>query len=426
MKPESEQLVSRSQSSLQEAEMLMAGRAAWSRSDYGNLQMPITAGMGKEEFHWFDLDEANDLAAYQSYWNTSTYRRPHDHPGYLELVRPQNFSPVVALYEHHRKARISYPFFYCDLGKLVPFCHMATPWRHVVSPYGYGGPVYEGDPAYWLDASEAFEKYFTEELQKRHVVSEFVREDLFSHRLAKRTLGHIENHPNVMVKLDLSPDDAWRNYAHSVRSNIKRAWKCGLRAEFDQEGKGLDHFLHIYHETMARRAAPPSFYFSKERFLHLMDTLGQTGAVTFVHVYDQDDIVSSELLLTAGDVIYSFLGGSLASAFAKRPNNLLKHEVILHGGRLGCKWLVLGGGLSANDELFRFKHSFDPHHVVPFTMRRIIYNQPAYDALVAAQCEHERRQGKQWVPKAGFFPEYLPAEDHEKRGQPPVACSAGG
>ncbi len=366
---------------------------------------------------WLNLDDRTDCATYEKYWEESEHKRPHDHPGFLELVRPEHFQPAAVVCQHAEDARIIYPFFHCSVNSFLPFRDVRQSWRHLVSPYGYGGALFEGKVEHMQAASQAFECLLDQELKERHFVSEFVREDIFPARLARRAQGEVDQQPNVLVKLDRSPDEIWSNYKHAVRSNVNRAMKSGLRVAFDPEGEHLDSFLDIYYQTMTRRGAAGSYFFPSERFRQLAFSLGKRKATMYAHVYDQDQIVSSELLLLSHDTIYSFLGGSLASAFAKRPNNLLKHEVIQWGGRNGYKWLVLGGGLAPGDELFRFKQSFDPDHVVPFTLRRIIHDPDAYRFLEEVRRDHEHRNGRCWLPVPGFFPRYLaPVENQQDEG----------
>jgi hypothetical protein len=374
----------------------------------------VIRGPQAARWRWLQLDDDRDRAEFQRWWEQSVYRRPHDHLGFLALVRPQNYAPTAIVYEHNADARICYPFFQCELNRLPEFADIGCRLKHLVSPYGYGGALYEGADEYREEASASFEILLNAELKERQFVTEFVREDLFSDRLALRSNGEIEQQPNVLVRLDRTQNEIWSTYKHSVRGNINKAVKQGLWVSFDPEARQLDSFLRIYYETMQRRNASGNFYFSKDRFEHLCVTLGAAGKTMFVHVHDGQEVISSELLLLSGDTIYSFLGGSLAASFPKRPNNLLKHEVILWGRANGFKWLVLGGGVAPGDELLRFKQSFDPNHVMPFTVRRVIHDDDAYALLVRTRNQYEYAQGRHWQPRPGFFPEYLSSHDNER------------
>lgn len=357
-------------------------------------------------FRWLSLDNADERAVYLDHWRRSRSRRPHDHPAYLDLVRPDNYATAVVLYQHAKDAVVTYPFFWCEINRFAPFRNLQRPLRHMVSPYGYGGPLYEGDIEHKEAASRAFENALHVELQERSFVSEFVREDIFSDRLVRRLAGTTEQLPNVLVKLDRSESEIWSGYKPVARRNVLRASRNALTVVFDPDGKRLDCFARIYNDTMTRRGASRFFFFPVQRFRHLNTALGSKGASMFVHVLDGDEVVSSELLLLSGTTMYSFLSASLPSAFAKRPNNLLKHEIALWGQRNGYKWLVLGGGLARDDELLRYKRSFDPDHITPFSVRRIIHAPEDYQLLVNMARDFMGHKAER-DNEEKFFPEYL-------------------
>ena len=100
--------------------------------------------------------------------------------------------------------------------------------------------------------------------------------------------------------------------------------------------------------------------------------------------------------------LYSFLGGTLAEAFAERPNDLLKHEIILWGRQAGKRAFVLGGGFAPDDGIYRYKKSFAPNGSAPFCVGRRIHNAAAYTRLI----ESRRRWQSGWAPRNGYFPEY--------------------
>ena len=285
-------------------------------------------------------------------------------------MKPADYNASVVVYSHSENAKIIYPFYWRHINHLPQFASIKQPLRHIVSPYGYGGALYEGHTEFRNTASESFEILFNKELRQNGYVTEFVREDIFSERLAKRSVGQvIEQQRNAVVRLDRSEDETWRTYKHKVRKNVKRAKDSGLRVVFDKTGEYLQDFLKVYYKTMTRTEASESFFIPCDRFSALGETLGKSGGLLYVHVLGDNEIVSTELLLLSKDAIYSFLGGTLASAFEKRPNDLLKHEVIKWGRENGYKYYVLGGGVTPGDGIFKYKEAFDPGNVLPFYVR---------------------------------------------------------
>ena len=285
-----------------------------------------------EQFCWLDGDNERDVATWCRVWEDTRARRPHDHPGFLQMMRSAGCFPAAVAYEHPSGARVLYPFYWRSLDDLPFSSGRNAPSIHIVSPYGYGGPLYEGAPEDRAAVSEAFEAMFSDELHVRGAVSEFVREDLCDDRLAIRSQGQrLAQQPNVVVRLDRNPDQVWREYLPKVRKNVNRARQQGLRVVFDPGGTYLDDFLSVYHDTMERTGAAASFFIDKARFELLGGTLGASGGLTYVHVFAGEQIVSTELLLLSPDTVYSFLGGTLPDFFEMRPNDLL---IDLLGGAL--------------------------------------------------------------------------------------------
>ena len=269
------------------------------------------------------------------------------------------------------------------------------------SPYGYGGPFAWGcsradAPAFWMG--------LTEWARQEAVVCLFARLSLFADQLIPFEGTVRNNAPNVVRWLDIDEDKLWREYEHKVRKNVNRAILSGLTVEQDEEGRRLTEFLEIYHGTMDRRGAKEGYYFPREFFERICTNLN--GQFMFFHALSGDTVVSTELVLVSRQHIYSFLGGTRAEAFQMRPNDLLKHEVILWGRRQGKRAYVLGGGYGGEDGIYRYKLSFAPKGEVPFCTGQIIFDEKAYERLKNARAAWERRAGGDWSSAPGFFPEY--------------------
>jgi hypothetical protein len=357
---------------------------------------------------WLSLDNAADCAIYDEHWAHSVHKRPHDNPGFLAMVKPEQYRAAAAVYRHGADAKVIYPFFYCELNELPHFRQIDRPLRHLVSPYGYGGALYEGDEGKREETSAAFDTLFGEELRRRGFISEFVREDLFSSRLALRSGGQvIEHQPNVVVRLDRPLDRIWKHYKNTVRTNIRRANEAGLQISFDPAGERIDDFIRVYYETMERRSASRYFFIPKERFQRLASTLGNSDGTMYLHVHQGNEVVASELLLLSNDAMYAFLSASCESAFASRPNDFMRHEAITWGHKHGYKWYVLGGGITPGDGIYRFKQAFDPGSVLPFRVRKVVHDTEAYEMLVKVRADHEERKGRVWEPEPDYFPAFL-------------------
>ncbi|GAB1642992.1 GNAT family N-acetyltransferase [Krasilnikovia sp. MM14-A1259] len=314
-------------------------------------------------------------------------REPFAHPAYGELFAQPGERPVALVTER-------------DNGfALVPVIlrpiPAATSLYDAVSPYGYGGPFRRGDVC--ADSVLADVEAW---LAREGLCSAFLRLSLDVEVSGAPGTTVADVADNVVVDLRRDEEEIWRGYEHKVRKNVKKALRAGCTVRRDDRMPDVDAFVEVYAATMHRRDAAAWYHFDRDFFAQLAESL--TGNYSVFWVHDGDGrVVSVELVLESDDYLYSFLGGTHEDAFPMSPNDLLKHEVSLHGQRTGRTGFVLGGGYQRGDGIFRYKRSFDPRGVRSFRAARMIGRRDRYDALVD---EHSRRSGS--APNGGFFPAY--------------------
>src|SRR5450830_275152 len=222
-----------------------------------------------------DVALPEDRAEWISLWSTSKVRRPHDHPGFLEAMRLPGERPMAIACLFGGRLLILYPFNVFDIAQL-PFAQRLgnSPGVDVISPYGYGGATYEGDGVDRQTAEESLEYALQSFFAQMNVVSEFVREDPFAEHLTPRHDGELlVQQQNVAVDLRVAMEERWLRYAPKVRKNVHRAEEAGLRVEIGNGESFLEPFLSIYYATMARRHAKDYYFFAREKFRHLHDSL---------------------------------------------------------------------------------------------------------------------------------------------------------
>lgn len=333
-------------------------------------------------------------------WERSPEREPFAHPRFsAAFARPGE--EVVCPAWIGEGGGMLLPLTLRSLDSLTWLSGQGTGLRDAVSAYGYGGPWG------WELAPGEVESFWTALhawAGSEAVVSAAVRLPLFDDSLAlfQGERRHVIS--NVVRDLRFSPDELWRDYAHKVRKNVNRARSSGLRVEFDQHPARLDRFVDVYEKTMQRREAASQFFFSKEFFASLAAALGDQAL--FVYVLSGEAIVSVELALLSRHRMYSFLGGTLEEAFALRPNDLLKHELILWGRETGRREFILGGGYGSDDGIFQYKLSFAPNGVRPFQLGCLAFDPARCDQLTATRLAWEAGQAPDWRPREGFFPAY--------------------
>lgn len=330
-------------------------------------------------------------------WERWPAHEVYAHPSYVELFAGQDGSAAAAVCQVDGTT-VLYPFVIRSIRRerfWVPDCGDCV---DITSPYGYGGAYRWGGGEPRPD--EVFWRMFDEWASNAGVVSEFVRFDLHPERLASYP-GTVESRlMNVIRSLDTPPEELLADVAHKVRKNVKRARASGIRVLLDEDGNRLEDFERIYLSTMVRREADSRYLFSLDWLQRLVAAL--PGQFAFFHAVKGDIVVSSELVLVSADFVYSFLGGTDSSAFADRPNDLLKYEVMLWARERGKQAFVLGGGYEPGDGIFKYKESFAPRGVVPFSTGSRVLDREKYSALARRAAEIRGPD----AADAAFFPEY--------------------
>jgi hypothetical protein len=314
-----------------------------------------------------------------------------------------------------------YPFNVLDIVQL-PFAGLLgnSPGVDVISPYGYGGGTYEGGEANRQIAEESLGYALKLFFSQMYVVSEFVREDLFVEHLTPRHDGdHMVLQQNVVVDLEVGMEERLLRYARKVRRYVHPIEEAGLRVEISDSATFLDPFLDIYYGTMRRDRAKEYYFFDREKFQCLHDSLQPNGGLQYVLVFLQERVISAGLLLLSADTIFGFLGGTDATYFKLHPFELLQHKVIEWGHQRGYSSYVLGGGLRPNDGLFEFKRAFEPDGLMDFWVRRVVWSEERYSLLVTNREKWEMEEGRTWRPDPSFFPVYRADSATEESGSPP-------
>ncbi|PKP62105.1 GNAT family N-acetyltransferase [Candidatus Atribacteria bacterium HGW-Atribacteria-1] len=279
---------------------------------------------------------------------------------------------------------VLYPFLVRKINDLKFFqkTKITEIFYDIASPYGYGGPLVK--PYNKSDKNlllEGFIKEFSLFCKKNNIVSEFIR----FHPL-------IENHTNfinrleiekmnsvIYVDLSVTEEELWGNYKRNNRKNIKKALRNDIEIVVDEKYEFFDEFLEIYYETMKKNNAKEYYFFPKSFFEFIRISLNK-NSVLFISKKNKK-IISVELALYDKDIIYSFLGGTLSEYFPLRPNNLLRHKLILWAKEKNIKYYLIGGGYHPGDGIFNYKHSFSKNGIKDFFVGRKIHNIEKYKIL---------------------------------------------
>jgi len=353
-------------------------------------------------FYIWDAQKPDDFTAWESLWKSWSSREVFAHPAYGPLYQKPGVRFLCAAMITD-DGSVLYPFYLRDLT-----CEDYCPARlgsiyDLCTPYGYGGP-FCWESADRAKLSEQFWFQFNAWATGQSIVSEIIRFHLFPESLLPYPGEREELFRNIVCDLTPSEEELWMRFEHKVRKNVKKAQRSNVTVIQDAKGDRLEEFLRIYYGTMERREASDSFFFEKEYFKQIEARLA--GQWTYFHSIHEGRVISTELVLVSAENIYSFLGGTDASGYDLRPNDLLKYEIIRWAKQQGKKRFVLGGGYGGEDGIFRYKQSFAPAGSVPFFIGKRILRNDLYQQLVEAKKIAFVQSGQEWIPRARFFPLY--------------------
>lgn len=352
-------------------------------------------------FSILDANDPAEAAQWSALWESWPAREVFAHPNYARLFCDENSRALCAVWDTD-EGRAMYPFLFRDVKK-EPFCLPGIEAAaDLVTPYGYGGPVFWGGDANTI--AEGFWNYFSDWCGRRGVVSEFVRFSLFRDAALAYPGEQEESRLNVVRDLCADEDTIWMSYDHDVRTNVRKAQSYNVQVEVDPTGERVEDFLRVYYSTMNRRDADDTYYFPRSFFEQLRD--GLAGQFCFFHAVWGGNVVSTELVLLSAENAYAFLGGTDREAFHVRPNDMLRHHIILWTRQAVKKRYVLGGGYQPDDGIFRQKKRFAPGSYAPFMVGRRVINTDLYDRLIERRRAFEAANGVEWSPKPGYFPAY--------------------
>ncbi|WP_051287200.1 lipid II:glycine glycyltransferase FemX [Paenibacillus taiwanensis] len=280
---------------------------------------------------------------------------------------------------------ICYPFLLRDASRQPGFTelHTGEPVYDITTPYGYGGPISNVNDAARRDALfRRFEQVFDDYCKAERIVTEFVR----FHPLLNNAQYYQDCNPEYVrntIYIDLTMDEQsiMRQYSRDNRNRIRRAEREGLVVKLTPLSE-LEDLLRLYYSTMCKKQANSYYYFKKDFFENTVSYLREN--IKLLQVIRNDQVITSCLFMHYGDYAHYHLMGSDNEHLKCAPVNLLIHKAVMWAKSIGCKVLHLGGGYSGNDNLYRFKRSFNEHQAADFYVGKRIRNEELYNLSI--QC----------------------------------------
>jgi hypothetical protein len=251
----------------------------------------------------------------------------------------------------------------------------------IITPYGYGGPLcnatdLEARKKIFGNFSETFARYCRE----NNVVTEFVR----FHPFIRNDIDYEAVEPafsknTIYIDLRSSEEEISRTFKSDNRNRIRRAHKAGLTV-VHSETKQIGDLMNLYYSTMEKKQATSYYYFAENFFKNTVDFLGQN--VHLIEVHYQERVIVSALFMHYNKYAHYHLMGANQSFLSLAPVNLLISEGIKWAKSQGYHYLHLGGGYNGNDNLFRFKRTFNESAALDYVIGKKVHLPGVYKSLV--------------------------------------------
>ena len=271
----------------------------------------------------------------------------------------------------------------------------------IVTPYGYGGWLIEGD-----GATDVLFATYAAWCREQHIVSEFVR----FHPVLKNHVQSADFYEVIplggTIAMDLTSQEViWENITSKNRNMIRKAQNNGIEIKQAHDAGIYEIFRDIYEETMDKDEAASYYYFRQEYYQSLLDDMD--GHASVFYAEREGEVIAAAVMLFANGRLNYHLSGSRCSASKLAPTNLLLYEAAKWGAENGYRTFHLGGGVgSGEDGLYKFKKSFYRQEPCRFHIGRKVWMEDVYQRLAAMR--------KDLPEGGGYFPRYRMASNRLK------------
>ena len=269
-----------------------------------------------------------------------------------------------------------------------------------VTPYGYGGVLFEGDTS--EQNLQSFWKAYTEKMLEENIVDNFVRyHPVLGNAIPMKSISNVIDLGKT-VAFDLSSEEViWNNIIRQCRNKIRKAEKNGVEIFHGKDLKLFQDFKRIYNATMDKDQAEDYYYFEDAFYESIHRDLRDNYEMFYATL--NGEIIAMSIMLYANNQMHYHLSGSMFKYRNLAPTNLLLYKAALWGCEKGFDTLHLGGGVgSGEDSLYKFKEGFNKNSDYQFSIGKEIFNQERYNELVAIRA----KENISFNPESLYFPLY--------------------
>lgn len=266
----------------------------------------------------------------------------------------------------------------------------------MVTPYGYGGFVFDRTPT--EDEVAQLKSELTEALTGEGIVAAFFRfHPVLKNADDSRDLLDVIDLGKTIALDTTDEDTIWSNIISKNRNMIRKAEKSGVVIKHGTEPELFEKFVEIYNATMDHDKAEEYYYFKPEFYESIRKDLARHYEMFYAE--HEGEIIAMSIMIFDGEQMHYHLSGSKFEYRKLAPSNLLLYKAAMWGCRQGFKSFHLGGGVgSGEDNLYKFKAAFNRNSDCRFSIGKWIVCREKYDYLTSLRTDLN--------PDSGFFPKY--------------------
>jgi len=297
--------------------------------------------------------------------------------GYVSAFRAHGDGEPLLIYYNNNGCRAINVVMVRDLGD-IPRLHLSKgELFDLVTPYGYGGFLIEGElPDSFVDEYQAF-------CLENKFLTEFTRMAPFVPVV--HPYGEVL-HVGTTVSMDTSSVQVIKkNLSSKNRNMIRKAMKNGITIHHGLSEDLIDAFIPLYNATMEQNAATKYYFFKKPFYEDILQNLKDNALIFYAR--KEEHIIAMAIILFANGHAHYHLSCTDYQYRSLAPMNLLLYEVALWCVDNAINLFHLGGGVggSKTDSLFEFKKSFNRYDENEYCVGKYISDNEKYQSLISGK-----------------------------------------
>lgn len=317
--------------------------------------------------------------------------------GYVKSFQNHGDGEPLLLYFESNKTRAVNVVMKRDISDCIYFRDRIEKNKYFdfSTVYGYGGFIVEGDDIALINET------YVDYCKSNNIISEFVRFHPLLNNHTKMQEMYDLVHLGKTVFIDTSSEDViWKNISSKNRNMIRKAEKAGLKTYWGRYPEIIDDFMEIYQETMDRDDADEYYYFDRAFYHTILEDLKDSAMWFYTKV---DNVIASiAIFMYENGKMHYHLSASRYEYRTLAPSNLMLYEAAMWANKNGYNKLHLGGGIgSGEDNLYKFKKSFNREEDSEFWIGKKVFIPELYDEMISI-----RKKFTTFDCESSFFPKY--------------------